>query len=950
MDVRSTLRENQEQALGRLVDRSAQACLVVDLSGRILRGNKAFEELLGYSTEELERLSVAEITPPRWHQVGDDALTRVRETGHAVRYEKEYLRKDGQAVAVEIAVDLDLGDGGEPRGYFAFVTDISERKAIEERGRSQARLFRAIFDNAFQFIGLLAPDGTLLEANKAALDFSGVRREDVVGRPFWEGPWWSTSAEAKARVIEAIADGVKGRVSRFETTHTGRNGEVMVVDFTLNPVVDEAGNVVLLIPEGRDITENKKAEEAIRLSEARFRRLYDEAPVGYHEIDLDGVIVNINRTECDMLGYSREEMLGKPIVDFVAPEQRESARVSIREKMQGIRSLRPAERPFIARDGRKLTMSIDERYRLDDQGRVAGIRTTLQDVTERKRTEAALVASERRNRALFEGIEDAVFVHDLNGQILDANPAACRRLGSSREEFLTLTTKDVDDPDFATGYDDRLRRQMERGHLSFEGRHRTKDGRIIPVEINTSTILFEEQRAVLAVIRDITDRQALEETRRRFAESQIRAAETIEAKNRELIASEARYRQLTEGAQDGVVVADDAGLITLFNPAAVRTFGYAADEVIGKSLTLLMPEEMRRRHEHGLGRFRQTRESKIVGQTTELEGLRKSGERFPLELSLSAFESEGKLQFIGSIRDQTERQRMRAMLVQSEKLASIGLLSAGVAHEINNPLAYVGNNLAVLERDLKGVLAMIAAYESGRTTLQAGSPEVVARVDAISEDLDWPYVSQNVERMIARTREGVQRVATIVQNLRGLARTSPPKLEPALLRDLIGPAVEMIQGRGKRNNIEVVVEESSPIRLRCVTSQISQVILNLLVNALQAVESAKRPEGGRIVVSTSIRGEMVAIAIKDNGCGIAEEYLAQLFDPFFTTKTVGEGTGLGLSISHGIITGHGGRIDVESEVGKGTTFTILLPKNPAHGLETTNDRVGPLIGPVAEEG
>src|SRR5262249_10133562 len=159
-------------------------------------------------------------------------------------------------------------------------------------------------------------------------------------------------------------------------------------------------------------------------------------------------------------------------------------------------------------------------------------------ITERKQVEAAMVASERRARALFEGIEDAVFVHDLQGHILDANPAASRRLGYTREEFLKLTTRDIDDPEFAAGYEARLEEHLRRGSMSFEGRHRTKDGRIVPVDINTSTIQLEDQTAILAVMRDITERKALEETRRRFSEAQMRNAEEMAEKNLALSQSE----------------------------------------------------------------------------------------------------------------------------------------------------------------------------------------------------------------------------------------------------------------------------------------------------------------------------------------------------------------------------------------------------------------------------
>jgi len=467
--------------------------------------------------------------------------------------------------------------------------------------------------------------------------------------------------------------------------------------------------------------------------------------------------------------------------------------------------------------------------------------------------------------------------------------------------------------------------QLSKGHHSFEGRHRTKDGRVIPVDINSSMIQFEDQLAVLSVIRDITERRALEETRRQLDLARLRNAEEIEAKNRALTQSEARYRQLTEGCLDAVVVADSTGVITLFNPSAERTFGYEAEEVVGQPLTVLMPENFRQLHCAGFSRYLTTREPRVVGRTVELRGLRKSGEEFPLELSLNAVDVAGQIQFIGSIRDQTERQRMRAMLMQTEKLASIGLLSAGVAHEINNPLAYVGNNLAVLERDLKGIMDMLVNYESARDQLASIAPEVVERVQAVCDELDWPYVRDNLDRTLARTRDGVQRVANIVQNLRGFARTSPPRMEDASLSDLLASALEIVNGRLRSAKIEVKLDCRSVPKISCVPSQINQVILNLLVNAIQAIESQNRREDGLIRISLRKQDADLVLELDDNGCGIEPECLPLLFDPFFTTKSVGEGTGLGLSISHGIITGHGGRIEVESKPGQGSRFRVVLP-------------------------
>ena len=535
---------------------------------------------------------------------------------------------------------------------------------------------------------------------------------------------------------------------------------------------------------------------------------------------------------------------------------------------------------------------------------------------------AALVASDRRARALFEGIDDSVFVHDMDGKILDANPAACRRLGYSRDEFLRLNTRDIDDASFAEGYRDRLAEQLLKGHLHCEGRHRTKDGRVFPVDINTSTVNLEDKQVVVAVIRDITERKALEASRACFAEAQAKHAREMEEKNRELSLSEERYRKLTEGLLDAVVVTDAEARIMLFNPSAEQIFGYESAEILGQPFGRLFSD---------CGKDLQQVICKcdpdLVGHTVELVGRRKSGETFPLELSLSTIETGDGVQFVGSIRDQAERQKMRAMLSQSEKLASIGLLSAGVAHEINNPLAFIANNLAVLERDMAGIFAMISAYEAADRDLERSAAAAMERVKQAREDLDWEYVRENIGRMVSRTREGVGRVASIVQTLRGLARTTPPKLESTSLGILIAGAVELVQARMRRANIELVLPQNPAANdpVFCVTSQISQVVLNLLVNAVQAIESIGRSEGNRITIEVRKTPSHHVLEISDTGAGIPEDSLANIFDPFYTTKPVGEGTGLGLSISHGIVTGHGGQIEVESSSGAGTTFRIWLP-------------------------
>jgi signal transduction histidine kinase len=200
-------------------------------------------------------------------------------------------------------------------------------------------------------------------------------------------------------------------------------------------------------------------------------------------------------------------------------------------------------------------------------------------------------------------------------------------------------------------------------------------------------------------------------------------------------------------------------------------------------------------------------------------------------------------------------------------------------------------------------------------------------VAELTREVDFPYLQANLPRLLGKTREGIERVTRIVHSLRGLARTDAPRRRQINLADLVQSNLEILRGRFKQARITVEQDHDADPRLACADTQISQLLLNLLVNAHQAIEATGRPDG-RIRIATHRLAEEMLLEIKDNGCGIAPEDLPRLFDPFFTTKEVGEGTGLGLSISHHIVTAHGGRIEAESRPGQGACFRVYLPLKP----------------------
>jgi PAS domain S-box-containing protein len=260
---------------------------------------------------------------------------------------------------------------------------------------------------------------------------------------------------------------------------------------------------------------------------------------------------------------------------------------------------------------------------------------------------------------------------------------------------------------------------------------------------------------------------------------------------------------------------------------------------------------------------------------------------------------------------------MQGQLLQSEKMASIGLLAAGVAHEINNPLAFISSNFGALERDAKDILRLISAFEGVEGLLPG---EARAPVAFMKQDIGLDDIRQDLDALFIESHEGLQRVKHIVQNLKDFSRPGGTTKEMADLEQGLNSTLNVAWNEIKYK-AEVVKEYAGVPELYCLPSQINQVFLNLLINAAHAIDGM-----GRIVVRTGYDDKAVWVEIEDNGSGIAPEHLDHIFEPFFTTKPIGKGTGLGLSIVYGIVQSHNGTIDVKSTVGKGTVFRVTLPR------------------------
>ena len=351
------------------------------------------------------------------------------------------------------------------------------------------------------------------------------------------------------------------------------------------------------------------------------------------------------------------------------------------------------------------------------------------------------------------------------------------------------------------------------------------------------------------------------------------------------------YKAILETTVDAIITIDIQGIVQTFNAAAEKIFGYRAEEVIGNKINMLMPEPYQSEHDGYIGRYLETGTPKIIGTGRQVTGLRKDGTEFPMELAVSEVPLKDKKVFTGIVRDMTERILLEEQLVQSAKLAAVGKLVSGIAHEVNNPVSIINLHIASVMRDVNSQSLPEDLLETLRVIQRQNNKigQIISGLQAFSRQgsfsPDWIDVNQTVHTALRLVENTLQNQDIVYQ----------AELEDSLPKVFLDPI------------------------------RIEQVLLNLFNNAIEAM-----PGGGVLTISTTLETDQtdedwLVIRVRDTGTGIEEEHLTQLFDPFFTTKEVGEGTGLGLSVSYGLIQEHGGRIEVSSQPGKGSEFQIYLP-------------------------
>jgi len=481
-------------------------------------------------------------------------------------------------------------------------------------------------------------------------------------------------------------------------------------------------------------------------------------------------------------------------------------------------------------------------------------------------------------RAVVDTAVDAIVVIGRDGVIRSVNQATERLFGYASAALLGNNVNMLMPEPYAGEHDGYLANYLRTGTKKIIGigrevSGRRSDGSVFPMELSVGEARDGDKPIFVGIIRDITARKA--------AEMALRE-------------SELRWRSIVDTVPDAMIVIDAAGVIESFSPAAERLFGYAADEVVGHNVRMLMPQPYRDAHDGYLARYMRTGERRIIGIGRIVVGQRKGGETFPMELAVGEFTSPSGKFFTGFVRDLTDRQEaerriedLQTELLHASRLSVMGQMASTMAHELNQPLTAVTNYL-----------------EAGRHLISLGTvaPERVA-------DL--------MEKAVAQA----QRAGEVIRQLRQFVSKGETERRSQNLNQLVEEALALGLVGARQSGVRVALELDYDLPPGIVDPvQIQQVVLNLVRNAIEAMEEVESRE---LMIATRAIEDEIEVSVADTGPGIAPELADRLFQPFVTTKKTG--MGLGLSICREIVEAHHGRLTVAARPTGGTIFRLTLP-------------------------
>jgi two-component system, NtrC family, sensor kinase len=555
------------------------------------------------------------------------------------------------------------------------------------------------------------------------------------------------------------------------------------------------------------------------------------------------------------------------------------------------------------------------------------------EIDERLRAEERLRKSEEKYRTLFEESRDAIYITAREGTFLDANRAMLGLFGYTKEEMIGLSAREI----YANPADREIFQgeAEEKGSVrDYEVQFRRKSGVVMDCLL-TATVRRAGDGTILGyqgIVRDITGRKRAAEALRDSQVELLKRHEDLNNLFKQVEEAKREWEDTMDCIGSMVILTDEEGSIKRCSSEVTRFTGRLYGEIVGENWQALLSNSGFERKEHtgegvelfhpASGRwfilhvdpFKKRDKDGVVGKvitihdTTTLREMAQALELKNREVETKNSELEAAY---------AELKATQAKILQQEKMACIGQLAAGVAHEINNPIGFVASNLSSFDKYIKRLTEFIGLQTK---IIETSAPtEAMEQQRQYRQSLKVDYSLEDVAQLLVESVDGVDRVRKIVQDLKSFSRVDEADYKLADVNACIESTINIVWNELKYKATLSKEYGSLPLT-KCFPQQLNQVFMNLLVNATQAIEKQ-----GEITVKTWHENGSIVTTVSDTGCGIAAQNLNRIFEPFFTTKEVGQGTGLGLSITYDIVKKHGGEISVQSEPGKGTTFTVTIP-------------------------
>ncbi len=940
-----TIRREAEEALGKseekyrnLLDNASDAILLANDDGNLLEVNKKAEELLGYTRQELWGVNIVNIHPPEEMEKTINGFKKINQNGLGTVNNTAVLRKDGKTVFVDISGSVIEYSGKKVlQGIFR---DITERKKMEETLRQSEERYRSILESIREGYFELDLDGNYIFTNEANCRYLGYTKEELIGMNYRRHTDEETAKKLYQPYYELYRTGKPIEILELEAIR--KDGTKAIYETSVSLIRDSEGKPIGFRGVSRDITARKLAEEELYRSQQMLQLVLDNIPQRVFWKDRNYVYRGCNKPFMQDAGLtSMEEIIGKDDFQLSWKKTALLYRAGDKKVMENNITQVGYEEPQDKPDGSQMWLRTSKTPLHDRTGHVIGILGTYEDITEQKRAAEITQESEERFRLAFENTNTGMCLVDLKGNLARVNNKMCEIFGYTKEELEHMTVNDIAHPDDIGKSPEFIQKSLQGkiGSSIFEKRYFHKKGDVLTCEVSSSLIRNTAGAPLYFIshIHDVTERKRIEEALRE---------------------SEEKYRHILENMEEGYFEIDLVGNFTFVNNAECRNLGYTKEELIGMNNRQYQNEATIRRMYQIFNNMYKTGEPiKVI----DIEIIRKDGTKKFNEISVSLIrDSKGKkIGFSGVSRDITERKRAedalkknseelirknqereesrkniqitlerlgkayeelktsQAKILQQEKMASIGQLAAGVAHEINNPMAFIASNLGTLDKYIHRLIDFIQTQSEVIKSLK--DADAIKKLGKKRKELKLDYVIEDVKGLITESLDGSERVQKIVLGLNRFSRVDEEEYKDADINECIESAINIVWNELKYKSTLKKDYGKLP-RTKCYPQQINQVFINLLINAVNSIE-----EQGTITIKTWNKDRSIWMIISDTGCGIPQERLSKIFEPFFTTKDVGKGTGLGLSITYEIVQRHKGDITVESEVGKGTTFTIRIP-------------------------